>query len=51
MLEKMLWFLETPRKERKAARIAKRESWSYRWFGMVPLSMKIAVKKTRLKRR
>jgi hypothetical protein len=49
MIEKMVYFLETPKKERKATRAAKREPWSYRWFGMIPLSMKIAFKKVRKK--
>lgn len=47
MIEKIVWFLETPQQERKAVRKAKQEPWTYRWFGLVPLSMKIAVKKVK----
>jgi hypothetical protein len=47
MIEKMVWFLETPKKDRKAIRSTKKESWSYRWFGMIPMSMKIAAKKVK----
>jgi hypothetical protein len=49
MIQKMVWFMETPKQDRKAIRSAKREPWSYRWFGMIPLSMRIAAKKVRKK--
>jgi hypothetical protein len=49
MIEKMVWFMETPKKDRKAIRSAKKEPWSYRWFGMIPMSMKMATKKLRKK--
>ncbi|MCH5583921.1 YqzE family protein [Shimazuella sp. AN120528] len=47
VIEKMVWFMETPKKDRKAMKYASREPWAYRWFGMIPMSMKIAAKKVR----
>lgn len=49
VIEKMVWFMETPKKDRKALKSAKREPWTYRWFGMIPMSVKIAAKRVRKK--
>ncbi|TCS94701.1 YqzE family protein [Hazenella coriacea] len=52
LLERMVWFMETPRTERKAIKKSNREAWSTRWFGMIPFSMKMYVdkQKSRLQR-
>jgi len=42
MLERMLWYMETPRDERKELKRQQREPWSVRWFGMIPFSIKMA---------
>lgn len=39
--------METPKKDRKAIKSANREPWMYRWFGMIPISMKIVAKRVR----
>lgn len=49
VIGKMVWFMETPKKDRKAIKSAKREPWTYRWFGMIPMSVKIAAKRVRKK--
>lgn len=38
MLERLLWFVETPRHERKQLQ-KKKEPWTVRWFGMLPVSL------------
>ncbi|MFO7291146.1 YqzE-like protein [Planifilum fulgidum] len=45
LLERLVWFMETPREERKKMRNIRKEPWATRWFGMIPLSMKMAVEK------
>lgn len=47
LLERMVWYMETPRTERKAIKQVRREPWSVRWFGMIPFSMKMMVDKQR----
>jgi hypothetical protein len=43
ILQRMIWYMETPRSERKAMRQQEREPWSVRWFGMIPFSMKMVM--------
>jgi hypothetical protein len=45
LIEKMVWYMETPRTERKAQKQRNREPWSTRWFGMIPFSIKIFLTK------
>ncbi|MGI6127287.1 MAG: YqzE family protein [Planifilum sp.] len=45
LLERLVWFMETPREERKKERNSRKESWATRWFGLIPLSMKMAYDK------
>lgn len=45
LLERMVWYMETPRTERKEIKKSNRELWSTRWFGMIPFSMKMYVNK------
>jgi hypothetical protein len=40
-------YMETPKSVRKEKRAVKKESWSYRWFGMIPLSISMLFKKQR----
>ncbi|MBA4493275.1 YqzE family protein [Paenactinomyces guangxiensis] len=47
LLQKMMWYMETPRSERKSIKASNREAWSVRWFGMIPFSMKMYVDKQR----
>lgn len=49
VLEKLVWFMETPKQERKEQRSARREPWSSRWFGMIPMSVRMATKRVRKK--
>ncbi|WP_044642419.1 YqzE family protein [Risungbinella massiliensis] len=45
MIEKMLWYVETPKDERKAHRQAQKEPFMTRWFGMIPFSTKMYLEK------
>lgn len=45
LLERMIWFMETPRTERKALRRERREPWGFRWFGVIPYSIKLVLMK------
>lgn len=47
LLERFVWYMETPRSERKELKRSRREPWSIRWFGLVPFSMKMALSKQR----
>lgn len=47
LLESFVWYMETPRSERKELKRSRREPWSIRWFGLVPFSMKMALSKQR----
>ncbi|SEN06579.1 YqzE family protein [Lihuaxuella thermophila] len=47
LIKRMIWYMETPRTERKAIKASTREPWSVRWFGMIPFSMKMYVDKQR----
>ncbi|GAB7386783.1 hypothetical protein BSNK01_06190 [Bacillaceae bacterium] len=42
LTERLVTFLETPRKER-GRRV--KEPWSTRWFGMIPFSLKMLLRK------
>jgi hypothetical protein len=45
--EKLLHYMETPRKERIQTRAIKKESrvpWKYRWFGMLPVAIEMWMK-------
>lgn len=43
LLQRLVRYMETPRTERREARKAERLSWSVRWFGLIPFSMKMYV--------
>lgn len=45
LIEKMLWYVETPKDERKAYRQAQKEPWSTKWFGMIPFSTRMYLQK------
>lgn len=45
MMKQMLWFMETPRTERKAQRLERKEPWLEKWFGIVPIGTKLFVEK------
>ncbi len=47
LLERMLWYLETPRQDRKELKKAKKEPWSSRWFGLLPVVIKLFLAKQR----
>lgn len=47
LLERWLWYVETPKHERKELRQMRKEPWSVKWFGMIPFSMKMAVNQQR----
>ncbi|MFD2670583.1 YqzE family protein [Marinicrinis sediminis] len=49
--EQFVRYLETPVDQRKAQRRLRkeRETWSSRWFGMMPISVKMAVPRKRRK--
>ncbi|MDN4594888.1 YqzE family protein [Polycladomyces subterraneus] len=44
MLERMIWYVETPRQERKQLQ-KKKEPWTVRWFGMLPISLSMMMNK------
>lgn len=53
LTEKLLNYVETPKEQRKEVRKAKletRESWSTRWFGMIPFSLSIWWRKSKINR-
>ncbi|MCF6094204.1 YqzE family protein [Microaerobacter geothermalis] len=41
----MVRFLEKPRKENKREEVKIRENWSSRWFGLIPFSLKMWMKR------
>jgi hypothetical protein len=43
LLKRLVWYMETPRNERREAKKANRLPWTVRWFGMIPFSMKMYV--------
>lgn len=47
LLERFIWFMETPRTERKKLKQSRKEPWSVRWFGLLPFSMKMTIYKQR----
>ncbi|MBA4603458.1 YqzE family protein [Thermoactinomyces mirandus] len=47
LLQRFLWYVETPRSERKELKRSQKEPWSTRWFGLVPFSMKMALNRQR----
>lgn len=47
VIKRIILHLETPKEERRERRVARREKWSYRWFGMIPFSMKMYVRRQR----
>ncbi|WP_124727761.1 YqzE family protein [Staphylospora marina] len=51
LLKRLVWYMETPRHERKEAKMASRLPWSVRWFGMIPFSLKMYVDSRRPKSR
>lgn len=46
LTKKFVNYMETPKNVRKENRAVK-ESWGYRWFGMIPLSIKMIFNKQR----
>ena len=47
MLEKLVWYMETPKQERKRLKAEKKELWSVKWFGMLPVAIKMYFRKLR----
>lgn len=47
VIKRLVWYMETPKTVRKESKRAKKERWVFRWFGMVPFSMKMYVQKKR----
>lgn len=45
LIEKLLWYVETPKAERKAYKKANQEPFMTRWFGLIPFSTKMYVQK------
>lgn len=43
VIKRFILHLEKPKEERREMRKARRKNWSYRWFGMIPFSMKMYV--------
>lgn len=41
----MIEYIEKPSEERKKMAALRKEEWSRRWFGMVPVAVKIAIEK------
>jgi hypothetical protein len=51
--ERLLYYIETPRELRKQAKASQREArlqWQYRWFGMLPLAIRMWMHGLRLKK-
>ncbi|MBO8163176.1 MAG: YqzE family protein [Brevibacillus sp.] len=44
MVKRFLEYLETPGEERRRLKAA-REAWSARWFGVIPMSIKMLWRK------
>lgn len=44
LTQRFVQYLETPRDERRKRRQAK-EPWTVRWFGMIPLSLRILIRR------
>jgi YqzE-like protein len=47
LLQRLIWYMETPKQERKEIKKATKEAWSVKWFGMIPFSIKMYVNKQR----
>ncbi|MBD1371225.1 YqzE family protein [Hazenella sp. IB182357] len=45
LLERFVWYLETPKGERKEIKQQNKQPWTYQWFGMMPFAMKMFVRK------
>lgn len=43
LIKQMVWFMETPRTERRAQRLERKEPWLAKWFGMIPMGTKLWV--------
>ncbi|MBO8171270.1 MAG: YqzE family protein [Bacillaceae bacterium] len=43
LTEEFVKYVETPRKQRKERKV--RENWSSRWFGMIPMSIMMAIRR------
>lgn len=41
LTERIVRYVDTPRNERKMARTTSKETWQYRWFGMLPVSFRV----------
>ncbi|CAM2949775.1 YqzE family protein [Paenibacillus sediminis] len=48
--EQVVTYIDTPKDIRREKRLQTRESWQYRWFGMIPFSIHLWVDRTRLRR-
>jgi len=44
LTQRLVQYLETPREERRKRRHAK-EPWAVRWFGMIPLSLRMLIRR------
>lgn len=45
--ERTVKYLETPKIERKQHKLQTKETWRYRWFGMLPLAIEMWLNKRR----
>ncbi|MCR8981055.1 YqzE family protein [Brevibacillus laterosporus] len=45
MTKRFVQYLETPKEERRRQRELPREPWSSKWFGAIPMSIKLLFKK------
>jgi hypothetical protein len=46
LTQKLVKYIDTPKNERKASRAIK-QKWTYRWFGLIPMSLKMIFHKNR----
>ncbi|MGA9173298.1 MAG: YqzE family protein [Thermoactinomyces sp.] len=47
LLERIVWYMETPRSERKELKQMNKEPWTVKWFGIIPFSMRMYMDKQR----
>jgi hypothetical protein len=46
LTQKFVKYMDTPKNERKTTKPTK-EKWTYRWFGMIPMSLRMIFNKNR----
>jgi hypothetical protein len=49
IINRIVWVLETPKEENKALKLRSKERWMSRWFGLVPYSIHMTIKRVRRK--